>query len=170
MSERERSKRIDEIVTNQTYFALKEASYLFQVLHRVSRKSYLEDDITPEAKRALRRDMEFDSLMIRNLTEAQKAYRDMERRIDILESNFDKKLIDNRYWDMAMANVHFRIACMMAIDSVTEHNPDLLEKVIGWILALPMPSDVEKVVKLELENMNNLLKGYVKNKKDESKD
>lgn len=170
MSERERSKTIDEIVTNQTYFAMKEASYLFQVLHRVSRKSYLEDDITPEAKRALRRDMEFDSLMIRNLTEAQKVYRDMERRIDILESNFDKKLIDNRYWDMAMANVHFRIACMMAIDSVTEHNPDLLEKVIGWILALPMPSDVEKVVKLELENMNNLLKGYVKNKKDESKD
>lgn len=170
MSERERSKTIDEIVTNQTYFAMKEASYLFQVLHRVSRKSYLEDDITPEAKRALRRDMEFDSLMIRNLTEAQKVYRDMERRIDILESNFDKKLIDNRYWDMAMANVHFRIACMMAIDSVTEHNPDLLEKVIGWILALPMPSDVEKVVKLELENMNNLLKGYVKDKKDESKD
>ena len=170
MSERERSKTIDEIVTNQTYFAMKEASYLFQVLHRVSRKSYLGDDITPEAKRALRRDMEFDSLMIRNLTEAQKVYRDMERRIDILESNFDKKLIDNRYWDMAMANVHFRIACMMAIDSVTEHNPDLLEKVIGWILALPMPSDVEKVVKLELENMNNLLKGYVKDKKDESKD
>ena len=158
------------VITNQTYFALKEATYLFQVLHRVNSKDFLRLDISPEAKKSLRRDLDFDSNMIRNLTECQRLYKDLEKRLDIMEQEFDKKLIDNKYWDMAMANVHFRIACMMAIDSVTEHSPEMIQRVIEWISSLPVNKDIMNIVNEQIMLMTNLLKRYITKKEDNGSD
>lgn len=101
---------VDDLIVNLCYYFISGALILMQTLFYAARSVKLGgDDYTPEQKRALKEELDFTSKSIQALTNAQKAYKDCIRNLEIVARVYDLHLIQGSF-DAGSANTNALLA------------------------------------------------------------
>lgn len=109
----QQNRSIDNVFMNLAYYCLENAIYLSEVMNRTSKILLLDEDLTPEQKRALKEEAGFTSKMIQNLSQAKNLWRQFCSVCDVLLTNYGSKL-DVKIYDEGQATA----AAMLAMDLV----------------------------------------------------
>lgn len=101
--------RLDDILINMLYYDISSAWHLTQILDRGVRKLCLSDEITPEMKKAWRKDLGFSGQTIYTLGQAHDAYMKLRRCLTSLNDQLDLRVMGGGF-DAGVANTNDLIA------------------------------------------------------------
>lgn len=137
---------IDDSITILTYYFIAGASFLMDTMHKSAKKMYLDKDITPEAKKALKQDLNFSSQMIAALGEAQRSYKQLMRSLDIVEAGMNTKLIDNSSYDYIMGDVMQLTSFSLIWQQIANGEPENEKKIFDFMKTFPWSPELTRVV------------------------
>lgn len=152
----ERTK-IDDTIINLAYLYIKGATYLMDVMTRAVKSLALDKEITPEAKRALKDDLNFTSRAVQMLGQAQESYKRMMHCLEAVENELDKHVAPETY-DYGMANMLDLLSADLVYLSLCHGEPEKEKKIHDYLKKFKWPEDLKSCYDLCRKRMKAFTK------------
>lgn len=97
--------RLDDTICDLTYFYIKNALYLIEVMNKTVKRLHLDSEISASAKKSLKKDFGFTSNAIYQLGQARRAYEALIRSLNVVEQELDGRIrVEN--FDLGQADAY----------------------------------------------------------------
>lgn len=151
--------RLDDIVCTLSYYYIKNALYLIEVMNKTYKELGLECDMTPEAKRALKKDLGFSSNAIYQLGQAKRCYEGLVRSRGLVEQELDSKAFTRTY-DLGQADAFDLLSIDFLYMDVTYTDIANANKVHNYFKKYKLDPNVEDAYKTLQQKYANLVRGF----------
>lgn len=133
---------IDNVIMNLAYYYLENAIYLSEVMNRTAKILLLDEDLTPEQKRALKEEAGFTSKMIQNLSQAKRLWRQFCSVCDILLTNYGAKL-DVKLYDKGQATAAAMLAMDLVYFTLGSQSIETAQKIHDYLKTFQWPEELK---------------------------
>ena len=138
----QQNRSIDNVFMNLAYYYLENAIYLSEVMNRASKILLLDEDLTPDQKRALKEEAGFTSKMIQNLSQARRLWRQFCSVCDILLTNYGAKL-DVKVYDKGQATAAAMLAMDLVYFTLGSQSIETAQKIHDYLKTFQWPEELK---------------------------
>ena len=151
--------KLDDTICDLTYFYIKNALYLIEVMNRAVKRLGLDLDITPEAKKNLKKDFGFTSNAIYQLGQAKRSYEALIRSLGLVEQELDNRIrVEN--FDLGQADAYDLLSVDLIYLLVTNGNMGNAKKVHTYLKKFKWDEDFTDAYTRLQTQYANLIKQY----------
>lgn len=149
MSNNNERSGLDDIVLFLTYSYIKNALYLMEVMCVTVKQLMLDEKLTPEVKKNMKRDMGIFQNSMLNLKSAQRGYEQMTKNLEIIEQTLDNH-VNAKHYSYAQSVCHEILASdimyMAITDGDTEDKTSGKNKIFNYLKKFKVEDDVTNAV------------------------
>ncbi len=150
---------LDNTVCDLTYFELKNAIYLLEVMHKTVKRLGLDLEISKEAKANLKKDFAFTSNAIYNLGQAERAYKTCIKCAGIVENELDQR-INPKNFDLGQADAFDLLAVELIYLHLTNGNETNRKKIHNYLKKFKWDEDFTQAFANLQRTANGLLRDF----------